>query len=279
MPKLSEGQYAIGGLTIFAVWVFVVLPFLYQTPIDHSELWSAKLTDWLPAVFTLALAIFTQRLYQATVGMWDATKELRNFAEEQSRDMKASIAATHQTAEAAKSSAETAERSFTLLERPYVIPDNVGHLESTIRVGNRTDSTSFRIGNYGKVPAIVHRVGARFAIIELPVTHKKLKAPNFGPGQERVEAWMPHVVLAQGATYELPTFYVPHGMRNVEIEFSGRCARPKIVGQHEFLLGITVEYEDAASGVMRVGFTPWKYGLEGFTRYGGKQYNYEQSSG
>src|SRR5258707_854604 len=36
MPKLSEGKYALGGLSLLAVWVLVILPWVYspahQTP-------------------------------------------------------------------------------------------------------------------------------------------------------------------------------------------------------------------------------------------------------
>jgi hypothetical protein len=32
MPKITEGQFALGGLFTFAVWLFVVLPFLYPCP-------------------------------------------------------------------------------------------------------------------------------------------------------------------------------------------------------------------------------------------------------
>jgi hypothetical protein len=119
MPRLSEGQYALGGLTIFAVWVFGVLPFVFQAPTEHAELWSAKLTDWLLAAFTLALAIFTWLLYRATSGMWGATKELRNFAEEQSRDMKASIAVSDVFAKAAQKTADVAESALLNVEVAY----------------------------------------------------------------------------------------------------------------------------------------------------------------
>ena len=129
MPKITDGQFALGGLALFAIWVFVVLPFLYQVPItqkcygnqpnstapysggpgDHisapvatteqtipkpnaaahpsnesekysNEFWSAKLTDWLLAAFTLALVFFTGRLYYATAGLFTETAGLREAA-------------------------------------------------------------------------------------------------------------------------------------------------------------------------------------------------------
>jgi hypothetical protein len=118
LPKLSEDQVAFGGLVIFAIWVFFVLPLLFGTP--TAEFWSAKLTDWLLAAFSLALAIFTWLLYRATAGMWGATQELRNFAEEQSRDMKASIAVANAAARAAQKSADVAERALISTERAFV---------------------------------------------------------------------------------------------------------------------------------------------------------------
>jgi len=166
---MTEGRYALGALTAFAVWVFGVLPFLYQAPMpqeyqahqtetsaqyadrsnegagatqsgsnqsfakpntsadpksepekDGSEFWSAKLTDWLLALFTLALVVFTALLYKATAGMWNATKGLRDFAEEQSRDMKASIAVAQRASEASERSADLAEKALHTTERAFV---------------------------------------------------------------------------------------------------------------------------------------------------------------
>ena len=36
MPKISEGQFALGGLTGFAIWLFIVLPLLYY-PTDEGQ--------------------------------------------------------------------------------------------------------------------------------------------------------------------------------------------------------------------------------------------------
>jgi hypothetical protein len=234
------------------------------------------------AVFTIVLAISTIGLWFATVRLWDAGERqlalIRNNAIVQSNDTKASIEVAMRAAEAAKISADTSEKSFTLLERPYVIPDHVTGLRAEMYVGNPSGSASFRIGNYGKVPAIVHRVGASFTMIELPITQEKLKEPNYRRGQTIAEIWNLSTVLSEGKLHQLPTFRVPHGMRNVEIEFfdHNRRARPKTVAQHGFFLAITVEYEDAVSGVMRVNVSLWHYDLEGFVRYGGKQHNYDR---
>jgi len=149
-------------------------------------------------------------------------------------------------------------------------------MDLSIGPGRPTPRTSFRIGNYGKVPAIVHRVGAHFAMIELPVTKETLDAPNLGAGTAIAEVWYPSVILTQGKIYSLPPFDVPLGMPNVEFEFVNKAVYLKYVAQHGLFLSITVQYEDAVSGLMRVGHTLWRFDPGGFARYGGKNFNYER---
>jgi hypothetical protein len=78
----------------------------------ESEFWAAKLTDWLLAAFTLALVIFTRRLYQATAGLFTETAGLREAAAEQSRDMKASIAAANEANLISRDSLHAAQRPW-----------------------------------------------------------------------------------------------------------------------------------------------------------------------
>jgi hypothetical protein len=61
MPKLSEGQFALGALTVFAVWIFVGLPFLHSTP-AHA----VSNNDPI-ASYTLALDVFTVFLVVAAI--------------------------------------------------------------------------------------------------------------------------------------------------------------------------------------------------------------------
>jgi len=222
------------------------------------------------------LANYTFGLFAATVALVLATLGLGIFGWKQSRDMKGSIAVAKESADAAKRSAEITEKAFTLLERPYVIPEDVGDLHPVKYFGTDSGFVQFQIGNYGKVPAIVHRVTARFAMIELPVTQEKLIADNYAPGETRVETWNLSKVLMSGAIHQLSQSVVPDGMQKVEIEIVQERARPKLVPQHAFYLSILIEYEDAANGTMRHAFTLWELGLGGFIRYGGKKYNYER---
>jgi hypothetical protein len=222
------------------------------------------------------LANYTFALFAATVALVLATACLGIFGWKQSRDMKDSIAVAKESADAAKRSAEITEKAFTLLERPYVIPEDVGDLRPIQYFGTVSGFVQFQIGNYGKVPAIVHRVTARFAMIELPVTQEKLVAPNYSPGETRADGWVLSKVLMSGAIHQLPQSVVPDGMQKVEIEIVQGRARPKGVPQHAFFLSIWIEYEDAANGTMRHAVTLWELGLAGFARYGGKKYNYER---
>lgn len=92
MKKLSgEGKYALGALTIFALWLFVVLPALYfPAPRD------GKGTEYWPPIFGYRLkvtdtlvALFTAGLFIATLQLWGATKKLvlgaKQTAEQQLR--------------------------------------------------------------------------------------------------------------------------------------------------------------------------------------------------
>lgn len=233
------------------------------------RLWSYVTPEQMTALFTVILGI-------STIGLWAATWRLSSLAASQSKDMKDSIAVAKESADAAKRSAEITEKAFTLLERPYVIPEDIGDLHPIQYFGTVSGFVQFQIGNYGKVPAIVHRVTARFAMIELPVTQEKLVAPNYSPGETRADEWVLSKVLMSGAIHQLPQSVVPVGMQKVEIEIVQGRARPKGVPQHAFFLSIRIEYEDAANGTMRHAFTLWELGLGGFARYGGKNYNHER---
>jgi hypothetical protein len=70
MPKISEGQFALGSLTVVAVWLFVVLPFLHSTPANAltAEERLADYTLWLER-YTAAVAVVTFVLAAATIGL------------------------------------------------------------------------------------------------------------------------------------------------------------------------------------------------------------------
>ena len=76
MPNLSQGQFALGGLFIFAVWLFVVLPFLYGPPPRVAD----SPFDW-GLIFNGIVALFTAVLSLSTIGLWTATARSAKIAE------------------------------------------------------------------------------------------------------------------------------------------------------------------------------------------------------
>jgi hypothetical protein len=136
---------------------------------NGGEFWSAKLTDWLLAAFTLALVIFTRRLYKATAGLFTETAGLREAAAEQSRDMKASIAAASRAADAANKSADIAERALTELETPFLSIKiiDTGITRSYGKMGHDFQIIRFCVVNYGRTPARLIELADRFALLDI----------------------------------------------------------------------------------------------------------------
>jgi hypothetical protein len=59
MFKITEGQYALGGLTVFAVWPFVILPLLHYFGAGWVTIASTIVTaiaGGIVALFTIVLA-------------------------------------------------------------------------------------------------------------------------------------------------------------------------------------------------------------------------------
>jgi hypothetical protein len=125
-----EGRFALGGLAIFAIWLFVALPSLYfptQANPDGNEHWPAvfgyrlKVTDTLVALFTGLLFVATMFLYRATKGLVAGAEN-------------------------------TAQRQL----RAYV------YIEKTnFKITGSTWKITFRIRNFGQTPA--HNVTLRSA--------------------------------------------------------------------------------------------------------------------
>jgi hypothetical protein len=59
MFKITEGQYALGGLTVFAVWLFVILPLLHYFGAGWVTVASTIVTattGGIVALFTIVFA-------------------------------------------------------------------------------------------------------------------------------------------------------------------------------------------------------------------------------
>lgn len=102
------------------------------------EFFNIKLTDALIAIFTVVLAYKTAGLFRETAG-------LRRAADQQARDMQASLAIAKQSADAATASAS----QIPIVERAYIFATPHPAVD-----GKRTIIT-LMIENYGQTPGIV----------------------------------------------------------------------------------------------------------------------------
>lgn len=189
--NLNGGLAALKSICLVIVAIFVVVGALCSVgcPDDHaypyrqSDYYDRALSDgdlilatklclrcaWtfiednsdpLIVVFTAILATFTYRL-------WASTRQLaidgQSAARAQSRDMKESLriaeisaSAARESADAAGKAAEVAERTLVEFERPYLFVSNVGPIQWA---GPPFEpSIPFKVGNYGRVPAIFERI-------------------------------------------------------------------------------------------------------------------------
>jgi hypothetical protein len=135
----------------------------YSTFKEHTA-------EWLIALFTAVLSLYTARLFYATSGLVDA-------AQEQSRDMKASIAVAQTTADAARKSAETAEKDLLASHKPLITIFDLELCEP-----NRHEDRhhiSFALRNSGKGLAIVNRIGVTIQTVEYNVDGKQQQKAGF----------------------------------------------------------------------------------------------------
>jgi hypothetical protein len=152
-----EDRAWLGGLAAIAVWIYVVLPFLYvgtdlvteqSKPYYQSKPTTTKneynpTADWVidegknqsdseskehkhwydtiierPTDWLLVL--FNLILAFFTARLYYATYGLVRIGREQSKDMKASIAIADDAASSAKRAANIAERAIVLADRPWL---------------------------------------------------------------------------------------------------------------------------------------------------------------
>ena len=218
---------------------------------------------------TVLIAAFTASLWWSTRRLWQANKQ-------QSADMRASIVQQRLTAAAAQLSAKTAKTALETLERPYVFPTEIGHIHlgDTFTGGTVRPYIRFSIGNYGKSPALLHRVQGRFTMIELPLTIEKAHADNVAPGETQISEWTNSTALAEKTAIAVGRFTITH---SIEIEEYNGLGRPKVVTQSNLFFLLTIEYENI-SGVTIIAHSCWRWVHPGgtFARHGGKAWNYEE---
>jgi len=134
------------------------------------------------ALATVAIAFFTYTLWRATSGLF-------KVAQEQSRDMKASITVAQEATIAAQKAAEAAEKSADALpamERAYVFVEVRRKNPKARLTINFNTFCEIVIRNYGKTPAIVRFVET-FANVFYGITPEiEIKRTGIIPKIERI---------------------------------------------------------------------------------------------
>lgn len=153
---------------------------------SSSEWWLVYLTFAL-ALVTLGLAIYTAKLYRATVGLGN---EAKNTSDRQATEMEKSIAIAKETADAANKSAEVAEKTLTMVERPYVFAYSVSNFHMS---ENLNPAITYEVANFGKTPAIIQSAHVALenihsnlnAVLEVDRRHNLVCAPILSAGEVR----------------------------------------------------------------------------------------------
>lgn len=124
---------------------------------SSSEWYLVYLTFILAAV-TLGLAIYTAKLYHATVKLGEDAKDTST---RQAIEMERSLAISKEAAEAAKKTAEVAEKAMILTERPYVFVSNVSRFQRDAIDGRYF--VTYEVSNHGRTPADIDDIRAEIS--------------------------------------------------------------------------------------------------------------------
>jgi hypothetical protein len=163
-------------------------------------------------------------------------------------------------------------------DRPIVLPVDIGQIRLSLPNGQTSvPHVKFRIRNYGKGAAVLRRVQGKFMMLELPLTKEKATGNN-RLGQTQISSWTNSTVLGPGDTIETDAFAIPESIRIDEYQGYGQ---PNFATAAQLFLFVTIDYEDLSWNGGWIGFTCWKYERQSngiFTRYGEKEWNYEQEA-
>ena len=180
---------------------------------------------------------------------------------------------TRIAAVAAKESADTLKKSLNVLERPYVLPTDVGQIYFSDDHPHVRHFVHFKVANYGKTPAVLHGVRGKFVIAESPLTSEKLDAPNTPEGTEEIQDWDKTITLGPDQRLGIAPFFLP---KHIEIEKHERFGRPPAASRHELFLRVMIAFWDMER-LERTHCSLWKYdqARHGFVSWGEKQFTYE----
>jgi len=183
------------------------------------------------------------------------------------------LRATRIAAVAAGASADTLKKSLVVLERPYVLPTDVGQIYFSDDHPHARHFVHFKVANYGKTPAILHRVQGKFVTAELPLTRKKVDGPNTPDGMEEIQDWGKTITLGPDQRLGIAPFFLP---KHIDIEKHERFGRPSTATRHELFLRLTIAFWDMERQE-RTHCSLWKYdrARHGFVSWGEGQFTHE----
>jgi len=217
--------------------------------------------NWVIAVFTIVLAGSTIGLWLSTNRLWNAGekqfRQARRTAIIQSRDMQASTAA-------AQKSADTAEKAFTNLERPYIFIYGPSKFQVDPSDPDQWVFAKYQVANHGKTPAIIENVRAGIETTETGFPNPPIRV------DEDHELFRV-AIIPPGYMYSLPQ----HEAADVEFDLSGAFAHVQDLKGKEMFLWVVVNYRGAFTAGHETSAC-WRYdeGTDSLIQYGHGDYNY-----
>ena len=180
---------------------------------------------------------------------------------------------TRITAVGASESANTIKKTLSDLERPYLLPADVGKIYFSNDHPQVRHFVHFKVANHGKTPAILQRVQGKFLVAELPLTNEKMDGPNTPDGTEEIQDWCKTISLGSDRRLAIGPFFLP---RHVEIEKYEGFGRPAVASDHQLFLRLIISFWDMAR-LKRTYCSLWKYDRArlGFVSWGGEQFTHE----
>jgi hypothetical protein len=257
----------------------------------NSEFWSAKLTDWLLAAFTAMLVAFTYQLWKSTDKLWLAGESQivlikENFAKELTEnreiakgnwdEMRRSTDVAVQSANAAARQARAAEEALHRIERPYLLVSDLSHIKPpkvTEEIMIPNTHISYKVGNYGRMPAIVHQIQSVF---QAKRDSETLISPFARDAQHRLlsEDFNAGYAIGAGEIISDQIFNIP---KSIEVAERSGWLTPNPSAGHSLIMFVRIRYDDA-NGLVRDAVSTWRYdfGSHFFLRHGGREHNYEK---
>jgi hypothetical protein len=180
---------------------------------------------------------------------------------------------TRITAVGASEAADTIKKTLSDLERPYVLPTDVGKIYFSNDHPQVRHFVHFKVANHGKKPAILQRVQGKFLVAELPLTNEKMDGPNTPDGTEEIQDWCKTISLGSDRRLAIGPFFLP---KHVEIEKYEGFGRPASASDHQLFLRLTISFWDMAR-LKRTYCSLWKYDRArlGFVSWGEEQFTHE----